>query len=138
MMNLKSIIFITFITIFFVACSSSKDTSDKNNNDEDEDYVFDEVPASDSHIPDNTEEDLKYNFFVQIGAFTSKKSAEDFAEESANNLNKEIEVKYISNSNLYTVRLKEFFGSRIEAEKIRNELWQDDKFKDAWIVKEPR
>ena len=138
MVNLKSIIFITFVTIFFVACSSSKDTSDKNNNDGDEDYVFDEVPASDSYIPDNTEEDLKYNFFVQIGAFTSKKSAEDFAEESANNLNKEIEVKYISNSNLYTVRLKEFFRSRIEAEKIRNELWQDDKFKDAWIVKEPR
>jgi PBP1b-binding outer membrane lipoprotein LpoB len=136
MLNLKSIIFVTFITIFLGACSSSKDTSNKNNNDEQEGYVFDEVPSSDSYQPDNTEDDLKYNFFVQIGAFTSKKSAEDFAEEGANNLNTEFEVKYNSISNLYTVRLKEFFNSRIKAEKIRNELWQDDKFKDAWIVKE--
>lgn len=137
MMNLKSIIFVIFITIFFGACSSSKDTSDKNNTEE-EGYVFDEVPASDSYLPDNTEDELNYKFFVQIGAFASKKSAEDFAEEGVNTLNKEFEVKYNSKTNLYTVRLKEFFNNRIEAEKIRNELWQDDKFKDAWIVKEPR
>ena len=138
MLNLKSIIFVTFIAIFLGACSSSKDTSDKNNNNEEEGYVFDEVPAGDSFQPDNAEDDLNYNFFVQIGAFTTKISAEDFEAEAVNTLNKELVVKYSSISNLYTVRLKEFFNSRIEAEKIRNELWQDDKFKDAWIVKEPK
>jgi hypothetical protein len=135
MMKLRSLLFTTFITIFLGACSSSKDTAD-NNNDNEGVYVFDEVPSSDSFQFDNAENDLNFNFFVQIGAFTTKASAEEFAEESENTLNKEFEIKYSSNSNLYTVRLKELFSSRIEAEKKRNELWQDDKFKDAWIVKE--
>jgi hypothetical protein len=138
MMKLNSLLFVTFVTILFGACSSSKDTTEKNNNGEEEVYVFDEVPASDSFQIDNAEDDLNYNFFVQIGAFTTKISAEDFAKDGVRTLNKEFEVKYSSISNLYTVRLKEFFNSRIEAEKIRNELWQDDKFKDAWIVKEPK
>ncbi len=59
-------------------------------------------------------------------------------EGSANTLNEELQIKYSSISNMYTVRLKELFNSRIEAEKRRNELWQDDKFKDAWIVKESK
>ena len=138
MMKLKSLLFVTFFAILLGACSSSKDSTDKNNNDEEGVYVFDEVPASDSFQIDNAENDLYYNFFVQIGAFTTKISAEDFAEEGMQTLNKEFEVKYSSISNLYTVRLKDFFNSRTEAEKIRNELWQVDKFKDAWIVKEPK
>ncbi len=125
----------TFIIIFLGACSSSKETTD-NNNDEEGDYVFDEVPASDSFQIDNTEKDLNFNYFVQIGAFTTKASAENFVEGSTNTLNEELQIKYSSISNMYTVRLKELFSSRIEAEKKRNELWQDDKFKDAWIVKE--
>ena len=75
MMKLKSLLFITFITFLIGACSSSKDTTDKNNNDEDGVYVFDEVPASDSFQSDNEEDDLNYNIFVQIGAFTTKVSA---------------------------------------------------------------
>ena len=125
----------TFIIIFLGACSSSKETTD-NNNDEEGDYVFDEVPASDSFHIDNAEKELNYNYFVQIGAFTTKASAENFVEGSTNTLNEELQIKYSSISNMYTVRLKELFSSRIEAEKKRNELWQDDKFKDAWIVKE--
>ena len=136
MMKLKPLLFVTFITIFLGACSSSEKSTKKEDGEEEDVYIFDEVPASDSFQIDNAENDLNFNFFVQIGAFTTKVSAEDFAEEGVQTLNKEFEVKYSSISNLYTVRLKEFFNSRIEAEKIRNELWQDDKFKDAWIVKE--
>jgi hypothetical protein len=132
MNKLIAILFFIFITIFLGACSSSKDSTD-NNNDEEGDYVFDEVPASDSFQVDNAENDLNFNYFVQIGAFTTKASAEEFAAESVNTLNN---IKYNNISNLYTVRLKELFNSRIEADKKRNELWQDDKFKDAWIVKE--
>jgi hypothetical protein len=138
MMKLKPLLFVTFITIFLGACSSSEKSTKKEDGEEEDVYIFDEVPASDSFQIDNAENDLNFNFFVQIGAFTTKVSAEDFAEEGVQTLNKEFEVKYSSISNLYTVRLKEFFNSRIEAEKIRNELWQDDKFKDAWIVKEPK
>jgi hypothetical protein len=137
MMKLRSLLFTTFITIFLGACSSSKDTTDKNNNNDNEGvYVFDEVPASDSYQIDNEEKDLYFNYFVQIGAFTTKSSAEDFVDGGASTLHEELEIKYSSISNMYTVRLKELFSSRIEAEKKRNEVWQDDKFKDAWIVKE--
>ena len=137
MNKLIAILLFTFIIIFLGACSSSKDTTD-NNNDEEGDYVFDEVPASDSFQIDNAENDLIYNYFVQIGAFTTKASAEEFAEESVTTLNEELEIKYSSTSKVYTVRLKKLFSSRIEAEKRRNELWQYDKFKDAWIVKESK
>ena len=127
---------IGFTLVLLGACSSSKEATDKNNGDEDGIYIFDEVPDGDSFQIDNAEEDLNFNFFVQIAAFTTKASAEDFVEESANALNNELEIKYSSISNLYTVRIKELFNGRIKAEEKRNELWQDDKFKDAWIVKE--
>ena len=131
--------FFTFGILFLisVSCSSSK----QNTNEESDDngvYVFDKVPAGDSFPIDNAENDLNINYFVQIGAFTTKASAEDFVDGSANTLNEELVIKYNSISNVYTVRLKELFINRIEAEKKRNELWQDDKFKDAWIVKENR
>jgi len=123
------------LLLLSVSCSSSKQNTDEESDDSGV-YVFDEVPSSDSFQIDNEENDLNFNFFVQIGAFTTKASAEEFAEVSAITLKKELKIKYNSISNLYTVRLVELFNSRIEAEKIRNELWQDDKFKDAWIVKE--
>ncbi len=135
-MILKIFIF-GVLLLFSVSCSSSKQNTNEDSGDE-ETYIFDEVPASDSFQIDNAENDLNYNFFIQIGAFTTKRSAEDFAEEGVSTLNKELEVKYNSISKLYTVRLKEIFKSRFEAETIRNELWQDDKFKDAWIVKEQK
>ena len=137
MNKLIAIILFSFITIFFGACSSSKETTD-NNNDEEGDYVFDEVPSSDSFQIDNEEKDLNFIYFVQIGAFTTKASAENFVEGSTNTLIEELQIKYSSISNVYTVRLKELFTNRSEAEKKRNELWQDDKFKDAWIVKESK
>ncbi len=125
------------LLLLSVSCSSSKQNTDEES-DANGVYVFDDVPSGDSFQIHNEENDLNFNFFVQIGAFTTKASAEEFAEESENTLNKELEIKYSSNSNLYTVRLKELFNSRSEAEKKRNELWQDDKFKDAWIVKESK
>ena len=131
--------FITFgvLLLLSVSCSSSKQNTNEENGDNSV-YVFDEVPAGDSFQIDNAENDVNFNFFVQIGAFTTKANAEEFAQISADSLNKELEIKYNSISSLYTVRLIELFNSRIEAEKIRNELWQEDKFKDAWIVKESK
>lgn len=123
------------LLLLSVSCSSSKQNTDEES-DVNGVYVFDDVPSGDSFQIDNAENDLNFNFFVQIGAFTTKASAEEFAEESVNTLNIELEIIYSSISNLYTVRLKELFNSRSEAEKKRNELWQDDKFKDAWLVKE--
>jgi hypothetical protein len=125
------------LLLLSVSCSSSKQNTDEES-DVNGVYVFDDVPSGDSFQINNEENDLNFNFFVQIGAYTTKASAEEFAEESVNTLNIELEIIYSSISNLYTVRLKELFNSRSEAEKKRNELWQDDKFKDAWIVKESK
>ncbi len=133
-MILNFLIF-SVLLLLSVSCSSSQQSTDEESDDNGA-YVFDEVPSGDSFQIDNAENDLNYYFFVQIGAFTAKASAEEFAEESVNTLNKELEIKYSSISNLYTVRLKESFNSRNEAEKKRNELWQYNKFKDAWLVKE--
>jgi PBP1b-binding outer membrane lipoprotein LpoB len=119
----------------FVSCSSSKQNNDEKSDDNDV-YVFDEVPLDDSNNTQTTPEELNYNFFVQIGAFTTRTSAQDFAEKSTNFLNDELEVKYNDKTELYAVRLNKMFNSRNEAEKIRNELRQNDRFKDAWIVRE--
>jgi len=118
-----------------VSCSSSKQNTD-GDSDANDDYVFDEVPLDDSNNTQNTPEEINYNFFVQIGAFTTRTSAQDFAEESTKYLNDELEVKYNDKTQLYAVRLNKLFNSRTGAEKIRNELRQNDRFKDAWIVRE--
>jgi len=123
------------LILFSFSCSTSKQNKDEKSGDNDV-YVFDEVPLDDSNNTQITPEELNYIFFVQIGAFTTKTRAQDFAGKSTNILNDELEVKYNDRTELYTVRLKKMFQSRIEAEKIRNELRQDDRFKDAWIAKE--
>ncbi len=120
-----------------VSCSSSKQNTDEESGDDDV-YIFDEVPLDDSNNTQNAPEELNYNFFVQIGAFTTRTSAQDFLENSTNLLNEELEVKYNDKTELYAVRLKEMFNSRTEAEKIRNKIRQSDRFKDAWIVRERR
>ncbi len=120
-----------------VSCSSSKQNTDEESGDDDV-YIFDEVPLDDSNNTQNAPEELNYNFFVQIGAFTTRTSAQDFAEKSTNFLNDELEIKYNDKTELYAVRLKEMFNSRTEAEKIRNKIRQSDRFKDAWIVRERR
>ena len=129
--------FFTFgvLILFSFSCSTSKQNNDEKSGDNDV-YVFDEVPLDDSNNTQITPEELNYIFFVQIGAFTTKTRAQDFAGKSTNFLNDELEVKYNDRTGLYTVRLKKMFQSRIEAEKVRNELRQDDRFKDAWIAKE--
>jgi len=118
-----------------ISCSSSKQNPYETT-DDDGTYIFDEVPAGEVFQIDNKEDDLNYNFFVQIGAFATRSSAEEYSEESENILNKELEIIFNNTSYLYTVRLKELFNSRVSAENTRNNLWQYDKFKDAWIVKE--
>ena len=136
---MKKLIFLRFvisIIIFLGACSSSEKTADKNNNDDEGDYVFDEVPAGDSFQIDNEEKDINFNYYVQIGAFTTKKSAQDFAGKSTRFLNEELEIKYEDRTELYAVRIKNNFDSRIEAEKVRNQIRQNEEYADAWIVKE--
>jgi hypothetical protein len=122
--------------MFGAACSSSKESSGKNGDDESEVYVFDEVPVDNSHIEDGKDSNVEYNYFVQIGAFATKSNAEKFSDESAKLLNEELEIQYDNQTYLFQVKLKKVFFSRIEAAIVRDKIRLNEKYLDAWIQKE--
>ena len=136
MLNKKLIPFLFLPIFFFISCSSSiEETREKEVPDDEGVYIFDRVPEDTSKI--TTEEDnssLQNYYLIQIGAFTTKDRAENFAEESRNTLAKEIQVTYNIDVNLFVVQLKNHFKTKGEAEKVRNNIWSNEEYKDAWIV----
>ena len=123
------------LILFSVSCSSSKQNTDEKSADNGV-YVFDEVPVEDAYQFDKPEEKINYVYFIQIGAFSSLKSAETFATKSTKTLNEELDVKFSERTKLYVVTINKKFSNRLEAEKVRNELWRNELFNDAWILKE--
>lgn len=146
--------FLTSVSIFMLpllinACGGSKETTEEQKQlpKSDSVYVFDQ-PLTPTHpgsialrkdslevqpkvIAPNIE--VKY-YIVQIGAFTTKEKAEEFAEMAKNNLKYKIEISFSNNINLYVVQLSPPYSEKQEAEAVRNELWKSEKFKDAWIL----
>jgi cell division protein FtsN len=126
--------------LLFSACSSSEETtsSDENSNG-DEVYVFDAIPENNTNKEkENIANEMQYVYMIQIGAFASKLNAEDFTEKSELKLGEKLDVTFNDQDNLYVVRYRRIFDSRDEAEKIRNELWQTEDFRDAWIIQKPK
>ncbi len=123
------------LILFSFSCSSSKQNTDEKSGDNGV-YVFDEVPAEDAYQFGKPEEKINYIYFIQIGAFSSLKSAETFATKSTKILNEELDVKFSERSKLYVITINKKFSNRPEAEKVRNELWRNELFNDAWILKE--
>jgi hypothetical protein len=123
-----SVLLYILIALNFISCSSSVEETreEKVNNEEEEKYIFDEIPINETV--------KKEYFIIQIGAFTTKQNAESFAEESRIKLNEEVSVTYSSDVNLFIVRLDKEFKIKKEAEKVRNRIRLNDEFKDAWIV----
>ncbi len=119
------------VILTFISCSSSVEETREEENTEDDSYVFDEIPEKqiDNEITKN-----EIYFLIQIGAFLTKQNAENFADKSRKKLNQEILVSYNNGINLFVVRLAKKFSSKNEAEEVRNELRNDEDFKDAWIV----
>jgi predicted ATPase with chaperone activity len=125
------IIFSLIMIFSFYSCSSSiEETRDEEikKDNEDETYVFDEMPED-----VNVETSGEY-FLIQIGAFTTKQSAESFASESRQKINDEISVSYNQEVNLFVVRLDSKFSNKKDAENVRDELRELKDFRDAWIV----
>lgn len=125
------IFFSLFILSYFVsACSSSEETTKKEDV-----YVFDEVkPENTIEAPETGDyPDLKETYYVvQIGAFTTKERAEEFADFSRRKLSSELAINV--RGNLYVVQIVPFYKSRQEAEIVRDNLWQIPEFNDAWIL----
>ena len=126
--------------LLFSACSSSEETtSSDENSDGDEVYVFDAIPENNTNKEkENIANEMQYVYMIQIGAFASKLNAEDFTEKSELKLGEKLDVTFNDQDNLYVVRYRRIFDSRDEAEKIRNELWQTEDFRDAWIIQKPK
>lgn len=124
------------LSIVLQSCGTTQETTKES--DDDEVYVFDEIPEENIINIYDPETDppyagMKY-FIVQIGAFTTKEKAENFANISRSKLNKEIEISYSNRVNLFVVHIKPFYTERSDAEKLRNELWNLQDYNDAWIL----
>lgn len=125
---LSLLVFVNLI----ISCTSSKQSSDGERI-----YVFDEQNNQEKIDVKKDGEYPNINetyYVVQIGAFTTKERAENFAESSRKKIDKEVIITYSENNNLYLVQISPFFRSRQEAELIRDELKVMDEFKDVWIV----
>lgn len=134
MNNIKLVLFL-FPIIVFISCSSSiEETRDEGIGNEDENYVFDNIPVRKDKAEEELSEEAKSFFKIQIGAFTSKQRAEIFAKESEKKLGREMEFSYSSRVNLFVVQLKEKFYTKKGAETTRNQLREIEDYKDAWII----
>ncbi len=135
----KKFIFIFSILLIFLtaSCSSSRKSTELNTDKTDSLYVFDNVPL-DSTKDENINIIPKLSnvklYIVQIGAFTTKEKAEIFAKECGKELNYDLDIEYSNSVNLYVVQLKPFYNKKEDAETVRNKLWRNDKYKDAWIL----
>jgi cell division septation protein DedD len=121
------------IGVFLSGCTTSQQSTDE----EEQVYVFDEIPKENTIEAPKTGQypnlDQAY-YVVQIGAFTTKDRAETFADMSRSKLNNEINISYSEQVNLYVVQITPFYKSKEEAESVKNKLRTYPEFSDAWIV----
>jgi len=84
---------------------------------------------------EESEKKLTESFYVQLGAFSTLKNAEQYVKEIKSQLPFQPSIIYNSNNSLYTVR-STALNTKLEAEQLRKELWSKDSFKDSFIVTE--
>lgn len=143
--KMKKKIFVLFsliIILLMSACSSSEETTESNQEEsQPEVYVFDDITGAedttqtvDETVPEEPQvESHLTQYFVQVGAFTTKERAEQFQNENSSKTSYPMNISYSGDVKLFVIQLPPF-ASRAEAEKVRNELWQTSTFKDAFIV----
>jgi len=131
--HISIFVFVIF-SLFLISCSSSEEIGNVKER-EDDIYIFDEVPPEDSYTFEKPVNEVKLVYIIQIGAFSTRERAELFAEKSRINLNRRIVISYNDDVDLFVVRLKEMFSTKIEAERVRANLWQIEEYDDAWIIR---
>jgi hypothetical protein len=141
---------LVIISLIFPACSSVQQTSGRdeqnNNSGEKKDslYVFDQAAAKDTTKNADVQAKPEVQstggtfYLIQIGAFSTKERADEFADLSRKKVQDEITVSFKSDVNLYVVQIAQHYTSHEEAEKERNILWKIPEFKDSWIVTEQK
>jgi len=155
--SLKIISFIIFILL--TACSSTQETSKEEEPAKEQIYVFDDAGTDSTVITAPIETEIETadtnnfireeeiplqeesadiatpasGFTVQLGAFSTKEKAEIFVKENQKDINHKMEIHYSTKVNLFVVWLQKF-STKEEAESVRNSLWTNQKYKDAFIV----
>lgn len=132
--------------LVLAACSTSQQTTETKSDPDQEIYVFDDVGTADTAEVITTEPvvedtiavvpeviDTTPKFFVQVGAFTTMDRAQAFVSENQGLINWDMNISYSDKVQLFVVQLPTF-NTRTEAEYVRNQLWQTEVFKDAFIV----
>ena len=126
------------ISLVWFGCSSTQETVKEENKGDV--YVFDEVPTDTVNLdiepikePAISLPPMVTKYYVQIGAFTTRDKADEFASASRKSLKREVFVKFSPDVELFVVHLVAF-KTREEAENVRNELWKKKEFKDAFIL----
>jgi hypothetical protein len=144
MLKLTKYISLFFLTAFLFSCSSSKKVSDDTTeNGAEEVYVFDDVggyeeqnqtsDSTDVVISQDVQTESAHEFIVQVGAFTSQARAERFVTVNQSKIDFPMQISFSDKVNLFVVQLPPF-SSRNAAEKVRDNLWTIDTFRDAFII----
>lgn len=149
----NSIFVFILLGLIFAACSSTQQTTEQKGKEE-EIYVFDDanvkqgkdtIKAAEKIIPKEETKPVEQaavkempvlkgmNYIVQLGAFSAKDKAEKFVLENKGKLEYEMHISYREAVKLFVVQIPPF-STREEAEKVRNKLWENASFKDAFIL----
>ncbi|MBZ0178216.1 MAG: SPOR domain-containing protein [Melioribacteraceae bacterium] len=138
-MKNSTITLLLFLMITAISCSSSEESTTEDSSKQDI-YVFDdisnyEIETVDEGQDSDTDEMGKStgNFIVQVGAFSSEERAKRFVLENQTKTDWKMSISFSTTVRLYVVQLPPF-TTRTEAEKVRNLLWQNDAFRDAFII----
>jgi cell division septation protein DedD len=129
------------LPVLLESCSGSKETESQTGASSDSVYVFDQPVSSPTKKEAPIDQKKVVNppsksqfFIVQIGAFTTSERANEFADTAKKVLRYKIDISYSSSVNLYVVQIVPPFATKAEAEIVRNELWKNEIFRDAWIL----
>jgi cell division septation protein DedD len=129
------------LPVLLESCSGSKDTETQKGASSDSVYVFDQPVPSPTKKEAVIDQKKVVNapsksqfFIVQIGAFTTSERANEFADTVRKVLRYKVDISYSSSVNLYVVQIVPPFATKAEAEIVRNELWKNEMFRDAWIL----
>lgn len=119
---------------------------DEENTGEEQIYVFDDLPtvsedssAAEVSLPKDSVDverplgSADFIYFIQVGAFTTQERAERFKLFNQKKINYPLDISFSPEVNLWVVRLPKF-DTKTEAEKVRDDIWMIEEFKDAFIV----
>lgn len=149
---ISSLSTLILFSLLVSACSSTQQTTQTKTEPKDSLYVFDKVPVDTTKPVELSKEETPTQesqnsqnvqniqniqtpyYLVQIGAFSTKDRAQEFVDKTQSLLNQKVNITLNPDVNLFVVRLAKVYPTHDQAETVKNELRQQEAFKDAWVV----